>query len=161
MPRTKKTVDPVPDLDTKVKESSVQASELAQALVAAIESTKPVSKKTVVTRTKNTPWTPKDGSPRLKLKRKMYHHGIPIINKVTNAEIELLNKVRPGVFCDGHVVVRKRKDKGLDIDYPVRTASQRLKLVNMFGLRNFQELLQRLVDEAGNPVKYKAPEDLD
>lgn len=143
------------------QEASVSASELARALVAAIETTKPVAKKTVVDRVKNTPWTPKDGTPRLKLKRKMYHHGQPLTTRVSNEEIEQLNKIRPGLYCDGHVSVIRRRDKGINIEYPVKTASQRLKLVNLFGIRNFKELLERINAEAATPAKYKPADELD
>jgi len=134
-------------------------TDLVSALVTAINSTKPVTKKTPFNRTKGTPWTPKDGSPKLKLRRTMYHHGIPIGSRVSNEEIELMNKIKPGRYCDNHVVVVKRRDKGIDIDYPVKTAAQRLKLVNQFGLRNFKELLERIVEEGSNPTKYVTPED--
>ncbi len=146
---------------SKDGEVTTTNTELADALVAAIQATKPVEKKTVFTRVKNTPWTPKDGSPRAKLKRKMYQHGLPITTRVTNEEIELLNKLKPGRYCDGNVTVTKRKDKGLDIDYKIRTAAQRLKLVNLVGHRNFKELLERIVLEQANPKKYDTDEDDD
>lgn len=142
-------------------EESAGTTELVSALVQAIEATRPMVKKTALTRKKNTPWTPKDGSPRAKLKRKMYHHGLLIGHKISNQEIELLNKVKPGVFCDGHVKVTRRRDRGIDIDYPIKTAAQKLKLVNQFGIRSFSELLERLINEADNPVKFKSEEDLD
>lgn len=135
---------------------------LASALTIALKEAKGVEKKTVATRKRNTPWTPKDGSPKLKLKRQMFHHGVGINpRRVSNEEIELLNKVKPGNYCDGFVRVTLRKDRGIDIDYPVKTASQRLKLVNQFGIRNFPELLQRIIDEAADPKKYRKPEDAD
>jgi hypothetical protein len=140
----------------KVVETSVGMSELAQALVQAIETTKPPQKKTAITRKPNTPWTPKDGSPKLKLKRKMYQHGILIDEDlVSNEEVELLNKLKPGLFLNGHVKVYRRRDRGIDIDYPIKTAAQRLKLVNQFGIRNLAELLQRCISEAENPAQYK------
>ena len=138
------------------KQTEVEQSphnELVNALVTAIEATKPQQKKTVTTRKRQTPWTPQEGEPQLKLKRKMYHHGLLIGSRISNEEIALLNKVRPGLYCDGHVVVRRRKDKGVDIDYPIRTAAQKLKLVNMFGIRNFKELLEYIVREAEAPKK--------
>lgn len=134
---------------------------LADAFVSAIERTRPVEKKTVFTRKKNTPWTDKNGAPQLKLKRKMYQHGILLDGKLTNEEIDLLNRVKPGQYCEGWVKVFVRKDRGLDIDYPVRTNAQRLKMVNQYGIRSFAELLQRLVDEKSNPTKYRKPEDTD
>jgi hypothetical protein len=139
---------------------SVGLEVLAAALTQAIQATKPIEKKTVSTRKKNTPWTPKDGKPKLKTKRAMYHHGIPISNKVSNEEIELLNKVKPGHYLEGFVKVTLRKDRGVDIDYPVKTNSQRLRLSNQFGITSFEGLLKRIVDENQNPQNYKRPDDL-
>lgn len=137
----------------------VGAVDLANALAGALQVIKPKEKVTAAGRKPRTPWTPKDGSGKLKLKRKMYHHGILLENRLTNDEVELLNKIKPGTYCDGWVSVVRRKDKGLNIDYKVRTASQRLKLVNEFGIRNFKELLERLILEAENPQTYKIADD--
>lgn len=138
-----------------VEQISSGSTELVNALVQAIEATRPVSKKNAVNRTASTPWTPKDGSPKLKLKRKMSQHGQTLDADILfNEEIELLNKVRPGVFLEGAVRVTRRKDKGIDIDYSVKTASNRLKLVNQFGIRNFTDLLARCIYEAENPTKF-------
>ena len=134
---------------------------LADAFVNAIERTRPAEKKTIMTRKKGTPWTPPDGTPKLKMKRVFYHHGIPLGEHVSNEEIALLNQIKPGHYCDGFVRVTLRKDRGIDIDHPIRTASQRLKLVNTYGIRSFAELLQRIIDEKSNPKKYRAPEDAD
>jgi hypothetical protein len=136
--------------------------ELAEAFVEAIERTKPKEKKTSFNRPKLGPWEPKDGSKKPKLKRKMYQHGLELTeNILSKEEIELLNKVKAGSYCGNFVRVIKRKDKSLDIDYPIRTASQRLKLVNQFGIRNLAELCQRLIDEAARPKVYADPEDDD
>jgi hypothetical protein len=132
---------------------------LADAFVSAIERTRPPEKKTVANRKEKTPWTPADGAPKLKMKRQFYHHGVIIDAKTSNEEIALLNQVKPGHYCDGWVRVTLRKDRGIDIDHPVRTASQRLKLVNAYGIRSFAELLQRIIDEKSNPTKYRKPED--
>lgn len=134
---------------------------LVNAFVSAIERTRPVEKKTVFSRKSKTPWSPPDGVPRTKFKHKFYQHGILIGEQVTNEDIELMNKIKPGLYCDGWVRVNLRKDKGLDIDYPVRTSSQRLKLTNTYGIRSFTELLQRVVDEKTNPAKYRKAEDAD
>lgn len=134
---------------------------LADAFVSAIERTRPPEKKTVFTRKENTPWTPKRGEVKVKLKRKMYHHGMLLGDKISNGEIALLNKVKPGGYCEGYVRVNVRKDRGIDIDYPCRTNSQRLKLVNTYGIRSFTELLERIIDEQENPSKYRRPDDPD
>lgn len=136
------------------KEPSVGASELAAALVQAINAAKPVEKKTFATRKPKTPWTPPDGVPKVKLKRAAFQHGMEVDEeKLSNEEITLYNKLRPGRFLNGYVFVKRRRDKGIDIDYPIKTAAQRLKLVNQFGIRNLSELLQRCISEAANPPK--------
>lgn len=142
-------------------EISTEAQQsLANALITAIEATRPPAKKTVFTRKKGDPWQPKDGSEKLKLRRKMYQHGIELnANQLHNEQIELLNKLKPGIYCGGHVRVIKRRDRSLDVDYPIKTASQRLKLINAFGIRSFTDLLKRLVDEAAQPKMYADPED--
>ena len=140
--------------------TSNASQELVAALVQAINATKPVEKKNPVNRKVNTPWTPKDGSPKLKLKRAMYQHSILLdADMLTNKQIELLNKLKPGSFLDGWVTVRRRRDKGVDIDYKIKTAAQRLRLVNQFGIRDFDELLERCIDEANNPTKFATEED--
>lgn len=133
--------------------------ELVQALVQAIQLTKPVEKKNYATRKPRDPWQPKDGSPKHKLLRKMHQHGIIIDpDTIVNEEIDLLNKIKPGRYLNDYVKVYKRKDQGIDIDYPVKTASQRMKL-NSFGIAEvrdengellktgFQVLLEKIVAE--------------
>ena len=156
-----RSLEPTPAPEPTDSKFGVQ--ELAQALVGAIEATRPPEKKTVFTRKKLNPWMPKDGSAKiLKFKRPMYHHGIPINPKTTlNENCILLDKVKPGVYCSGYVRVTKRKDGGLDIDYPIRTAAQRLKLGSQFGINSFNQLLQRLVDERADPRRYTPIEELD
>lgn len=139
----------------------VELDTLAKAFTEALKTIKPIEKKTVATRRKGTAWTPKDGAPKLKMRRKMFHHGVELTTKISNEEIELLNKVKPGSYCEGWVRVILRKDKGIDIDYPVKTSSQRLKLPNQFSITSFSSLLRRLIDEAANPASYRKPEDED
>jgi hypothetical protein len=147
---------PVP---TVIPESNVGASELAKALTEAINAAKPPEKKTPFNRKAQTPWTPKNGEPKAKLRRTMYQHGL-LMNPdtVDNETIELLNKLKPGRFLDNFVTVTRRKDYGLDIDYPIRTASQRLKLVNQYRIRDLKELLARCIDEVNDPQKYPQPD---
>jgi hypothetical protein len=139
---------------------SMGASELAKALIDAIQITKPVEKKNPFNRKVNTPWTPKDGSAKLKFKRRMFQHGIMLDEDfLTNEQIALGNKLKPGSYLDGHVRVTKRRDKGIDVSYPMKTAAQRLRLVNQFGIRDFTELLARIVDEQNNPKVVNEDED--
>lgn len=124
----------------------------------AIEKNKP-KEKVRIHQPRNAWSTP--GVPKAKLKRKLYHHGILLDPEMlTNAQIELANQLKPGRFCDGNIVVQRRRDKGVNIDYAVKTASQRLKL-NQYGITSFDVLMQRLIDEANNPKAYRSPEDFD
>jgi hypothetical protein len=150
------------EVEQKEVQTTVGLSELASALVQAIQATQPPRKETAANRKPKTPWTPKDGSPKLKLKRKMHQHGMPIdADILTNEQIALINQLKPGTYMNGNVRVVRRRDKGLDIDYPIKTAAQRLKLVNQFGITSFDSLIQRCLDEAADPIKYAQPEDLD
>jgi hypothetical protein len=140
---------------TKKTQEQVQADKsLVDALKEVVMAVKPPTKKNIFDRKNGSPWAPPDGVPKLKLKRKMYQHGILIDDAfLTNEEIALANQIRPGSYCDGHVRVIRRRDKGIDIDWPVRNSQQRLKLVNQFGLRNFSEVLQRCITEAAKPKR--------
>lgn len=154
----KKTAEEVGQKEAQV--STVGLSELASALVQAIEATQPKRKKTPIDRKPGDPWQPKDGSPKLKLKRKHFQHGIPIDpDMLTNEQITLLNQLKPGSYMGGYVKVYRRRDKGIDIDYPIKTAAQRLRLVNQFGITSFDTLIQRCLDEAADPQKYVKPEE--
>lgn len=145
---------------TAEEQKQSASSELAQALVEAINITKPEAKKTISTRAKKTPWTPEGGEKnKLKLKKKVYQHGLLVDpNKTSNEEIALMNQLKPGVYCDGRVKVIRRKDRGLDIDYTIKTNSQRLRLINDHGIVSFKVLLETLVNEAKNPKKIEEDE---
>jgi hypothetical protein len=125
-----------------------------------LENAKGPQKKTPFNRPRVGFYEPKDGTVKPKLRRISYHHGVELAaNSLTSEEIDLLNKIKAGSYCGGHVRVIKRKDRGIDIDYPIRTASQRLKLVNQFGITSFAGLIQRIVDEATHPENYKKSDD--
>lgn len=153
--RNKMAKDKTTETETHTS-PQVALDQLAEAMIKAINVTKAPEKKNAITRKVNTPWTPKNGAVKVKLKGKFYQHGINIDeDMLTNTETELLNKLKAGVFLNGWVKVNKRRnDRGLDITYPVKTASQRLKLVNQFGIRNFSELIARCVEEAANPNAF-------
>lgn len=149
-------------LATSKNEPNVGISELAQALITAIEATRPPAKKNPFNRKKGDPWQNKDGSPKSVLRRKMYQHGMELdAAQLFSEQIDLLNKIKPGRYCDGYVHVIKRKDGGLDVDYPIKTAAQRLKLVNNFGITSFTDLLKRILDEKAEPTKYRHTNDED
>lgn len=158
MAKAKATVETDPTPTPAPVDPSI--ANLVAALSQAIQLTKPVEKKTAANRKPGSPWAPKDGSKKLKLRRDHFQHGIKIDpDFLSNVDIELLNKLKVGRFLDGWVKVYRRKDHGIDIDYPVKTAQQRLKLVSTYGVRSFAELLQRCIDEAANPAKFTPLED--
>ena len=166
MARPRKTPQATePEQDAAPKQPSDSSKELAAALLQAIHAAQPITKKTQFNKPSKTPWMPKDGSPKPRLKRRVYHHGLLLgdptepNNRLLPEEIELFNKLKPGSYCNGFVKVVRRRDKGIDIDYPIRTNSQRLRLVNDFGIRSFQELLQRCVTEAASPKALEIEDD--
>jgi hypothetical protein len=146
-----------------VAQQGVDASTaLVNALIQAIQATKPVEKKTAYSRKANTPWTPKDGSAKTKLKRDIYQHSLKLDpDMLSNDEVAVLNKLRPGRYLDQWVVVTKRRDGGINITYPVKTASQRMKLASQYGITSLKALVERCNEESANPKKYAKPSDLD
>lgn len=143
--------------ETPQTDNTTAASQLAQALVEAINIAKPKEKKNPFNRKEGSPWTPADGKPKLKLRRKMLQHGYIIDPDFNSNEcIELLNKVEPGSYLNGWVKINRRKDQAIDIDYPVRTASQRMRLSSEFRIHSFEDLLKRCIDEAEQQKKAKA-----
>src|SRR3990167_4954154 len=80
-------------------EGNVAIGDLAAALVQAIETTRPPTKKNPFNRKKGNPWLNKDGSPKPKLKRTWHQHGGEMNpDNLYSDEINLLNQVKPGVF---------------------------------------------------------------
>lgn len=141
-------------------EGKAAMNQLAEAFVEAIERTRPKEKKTPFNRKKGGPWATKDGSVKPALRRPTFQHGVQIDESIlTKEEIELLNQVKPGAYCENFVRVIRRRDKGIDIDYPVRTSAQRLKLMNQFGVKSLSDLCNRLIAEAKNPKNYVVDDD--
>lgn len=142
-------------------EPKVGIGELAQALVTAIESTRPPTKKNPFNRKKGDPWQPKPGQIKPKLKRAWHQHGGELDPKnLYVEEVELLNKVKPGNYVHGLVQIFKNKDRSYNITWPVKTAAQRLRVLNEAG-GTFALILQRCIDEYADPKKFRGPEDED
>lgn len=183
MPRKKKVAQPeIPQQTIEVQ--AAKAATLDPAMIEALKAlglvfsdaitkSRPVEKKNFATRKPRSPWDPTDGSPKLKLKRKMYQHGIlidPDFND--NATIDALNHLKVGRYLGDWVKVYKRKDQGIDIDYPVKTASQRMKLpgmgiteqrdpaTNKLIKSGLQIFVERMIEEGKRP-KQELPTDDD
>lgn len=153
---------PATETPAQTQAANTSAQELVQALVQAIQLTKPIEKKTAVSRKPGDPWQPKDGSKKLKLKRKVYQHGIMIDPDLCDNEtIDALNRLKPGRYMEGFVKVYKRKDQGIEIEYPIRTASQKMKLVSQYGVRSLKDFCDRCIAEATDPAKFTKLEDED
>lgn len=130
------------------------AAAIGSGVSTAIESSRPPQRKSQINRKRNTPWTPKDGTPKLKLKVACYQHGLELREeRLFNEQIALLNRLRPGIYLDGHVKVIRRRDRGLNIDYPMRTAAQRMRLSAVFGITSLTDLLKRLVEDGDKRPK--------
>lgn len=137
----------------------VLAEAIARATTQAIQAAKPVEKKTILTYKGRNPWDPPEGTPKLKLKRKMFVHSLAVDpDMVSNDEIAMLNKVRPGRYCDGFITVERRRDKGINISWPIKTASQRMRLSAQYGIRSLVDLLQCCVSEDRTPIPDDADE---
>ena len=96
------------------------------------------------------------------LKRVWFQHGAFELTKLTfcNDVIELMNQVKPGRYVNGLVRVIKRKDRAYDITWPVATIAQRMRVINDAG-DTFAKILQRCIDEANDPKRFKGPNDED
>lgn len=156
--------------DSVVLPAGVSADALAAALQALADSTRAqadaasaaakIVKKTTLNRKHNSPFDPKDGKAKARFKRKTYLHSLALDEKFhTNDEIEAANKLRPGSYCDGLIRVTRRKDKGIDIDWPVKTAAQRLRLATQYGLTTFKDICERCITEAAQPKRSSALDD--
>lgn len=144
--RTETQTEDAPKIDPTIQ--------LIQALASAIESTRPATKKDIFTRKAKTPWTPPDGVTKLKLKRKIYQHGLLVDEDfIDNATIAALNRLRPGQYFGGYVSVIRRRDKGIDIDYKYKSPQDRMALSSRFGIHSFQNLVERMNEEADKPKK--------
>lgn len=147
-------VEEAPAKDTNVLAMELLSSVIGKGVADAIQMAKPKEKKNIFTRKKNTPWTPPNGEPKLKLKVPLHQHNIEIKEeRLSNKQIELANQLRPGVYGGGHFRVVRRRDRGINIEYPIRSVGQRLQLISKFGLRNFTEILEYLVAEGAKRPK--------
>ena len=146
-----------PSLSTLKSDKDVGYELLANAIAAAttqaIQAAKPIEKKTILNYKGDTPWHKRD-EVHLKLKRRMFLHSQLIDpDFVSNAEILVLNKVRPGSYFDGFVHVERRRDKGLNIWWPLKTPDQKMRLATQYGVITLPQILQHCIDEAAAPKK--------
>lgn len=132
------------------------------ALIAAIRAGQPKQKVNAYQRKKVCRSCGQEHKHNTPLKRVWYQHGAFELTKLDfcNDVIELMNQVKPGVYCKGLVRVNKRKDRAYDITWNVSTVAQRLRVTNEAG-DTFAKILQRCIDEANDPARFKGPDDGD
>jgi len=134
----------------------VLAQAIAQAMTGANKASKPVEKKTILTYDGITPWSPPKGEKRLKAKRKFHVHSLLVDPDFhSNEEIDLFNKVRPGTYLNGFVKVERRRDKGINISWQIKTPDQKMRLAATYGITSLAQLLQRCIAEAAQPKKIE------
>jgi hypothetical protein len=138
--------------------SSIDISELAGAISAGIvqatNTTGPVKQIPITKFKHKTPWNPtgRKDSLRPQFTRTYYQNGAQIAMwHVTDADIELLNQLRPGRYFDRKVEVVERVGENvgdhasIEIRYNNASADQRFDLKNYF--RNFSEMLRLIVEQ--------------
>jgi len=140
------------------KENSIDISELAGAISAGIvqatNQTGPVKQLPITKYKHKTPWNPtgKKESQRPQFARLYMQNGAQIaLWHVTDADVELLNQLRPGRYFDRKVEVVERVGENvgdqacIEIRYNNASADQRFDLKNYF--RNFSEMLRLIVEQ--------------
>ena len=143
-------------------------NDLVQAFVSAINQTKPVDKAKPYQRKKICKRCGQDHRENIRLKRTWFQHGgIELRPELfCNVTLELLNRVKPGVYLNGLVQVRKRKDRAYDITWAVRTNAQRLRVIDEASRRTglgqtFEAILTACIDEFNDPKRFRGPDDDD
>lgn len=141
-----------------VNVSSVDVKELAQALKEAIQETAPIQQVHISRYVAKTPFNPTGSKTRPKLRGLFLQNGGRMVeDRLTNDEITLLNKIRPGRYLDRRVEVIERTENGetsVEIRYSNASMEQRLELKNR--ARNLKEMLQGILDEQKPSKEEKA-----
>jgi hypothetical protein len=152
MPRVPK--NPVETVETPTAPAPAQVNgvaDLAQALMLLMNQMRP-QKKTIADRVPGGPFAAPPGKVKLKLKRKMYLHNVPIDDEVlTNAEIEAFNQLRPGKYFNGLVDVSRRRDRGINIEWPFKGSANQMRLQSETRYTDLADLLGKMVAEGSKP----------
>ena len=152
----------------KVAQAPAGVNELVNAFVQAINITKPREKVRPYQRKRICKECGQDHKDNTPLKRAWLQHGgfDMLREQFCNSTIELLNRVKPGVYINGLVKVHKRKDRAYDITWPVRTQALRQRVMDeaakRTGLGNsLDAILQACIDEQRDPRRFRGPDDDD
>lgn len=110
------------------------------------ESTAAKRKIGIAEASKVTPWNP-DGGPKKRLKVTAFYMNGARVNPVmlTNEEIDLINQLKPGAFNKKKWVVRKRRDKSIELQYPNKSVEHRIELRGEAG--NLAGMLKKILTE--------------
>jgi hypothetical protein len=131
--------------------ADVDVLELAQALKLAIEETAPIKQVHISRYDAKTPFNPtgRKAHQRPKLTCKFVQNGEPAhASKMFDAEIEAVNKLKPGRYINRKVEVIERFDGGereIEIRYSNATPQQRMENKNYWG--NLTDLVTKILAE--------------
>jgi hypothetical protein len=135
-----------------LSEKSIPASELAAAFREALQSVQPEPVIDISNRIPRSPWDAPVGQKKSVLTRKVSLNGHdPNPRQLHSEEIDLINQLREGVFCNGQVTVttiRRGRDAVTSVKYPSSTPDKRMN----FGM-NLKAMLAACVREAGASTK--------
>jgi len=132
-------------------EAIVDIKELAQAIKAAVEETAPIKQIHISRYNAETPFNPKGTKAHLRPKLTctfLQNGGRVLPSHLFDAEIHLINKVKPGRYINRLVEIVERVENGereIDLRYSNASAQQRMENKNHW--RDLTELLEKVVAE--------------
>lgn len=160
MKKAKEIVEPVEveeiendveELKTPLTSVAISTKDLAEAIVSATEQSSGVRRRIPFGQQKiRSPFNP-TGNRNRKLKKVFYQAGFRLgVKTLTDAEIDLLHKLKPGLYIDNLVRVIERQGAGGEmevfINYSNSTADQRMALGSRIGGNPKKTGLQRMLE---------------
>jgi hypothetical protein len=124
---------------------------LANALKGAVEETAPIKQIHISRYVAKTPFNPegKKKHERSKLKCEFLQNGFkPNVGMLFDAEIDLINQLKPGRYLDRKVEVIERNEAGkrsIELRYDNASIEQRMEMKNV--ARSLGEMLEKIVAE--------------
>lgn len=127
--------------------SEVDTRDLAAAIVTAVNATQPPRQMSSEEYEKSSSNKHRDKGT---LKRRAYQNGFLLDEgTLSKDQIEMLNIIKPGIYCQGKVIVTATQDgqafSAIDIQYANRTPDQRMEFKTYFP--SFSHLLASILKE--------------
>lgn len=132
-------------------EAIVDVSELAAAIKSAVEETAPQKQVHISRYTGRTPFNPTGAkrAARPKLNCTFVQNGGKVVaSRLFDAEIALINKLKPGRYLDRKVEVVERIENGekeIELRYSNSSVEQRMEMKNV--ARSLEEMLTKIIAE--------------